>query len=848
MTGQPEVTDTTAQSVASFTFAFDDASTGDKAVLGGKGAGLVSMTRSGIRVPPGYILSTACCHEYFLAGAMPSNLLKEIEARLTALEAQTGKQFGAGPTPLLLSVRSGAPVSMPGMMDTVLNLGLNKAAAIALATLTGNTRFMADVLFRFHSMYSEIVLDVLDIPDSAELDVVLEPLGDNPDPAAVYDAVWDFCQSRLADMGEEEVPQEPREQLVRAIEAVFRSWNTRRAITYRELHRIPHEMGTAVVVQSMVFGNLDQQSGSGVVFSRDPVTGEPGLFGEFLSASQGEDVVAGTRTPDPIARLEKVLPATFEDLTSTVARLERTSQDVLDIEFTIERGVLYFLQVRSAKRTAPAAIRIATDFLDEGTVSDHAALQMLSVEQVRQVQRPGFDPAEVREARDGGQRVAEGIGASPGQVTGFLSLDPDRAVAAAKTGQHVILARQVTSPTDLHGMIAADGIMTATGGATSHAAVVARALGKSCVVGCSDVVIDSTLKTLRVGDVVIREGDAISLDGATGEVFTGTLTLTRPAAADKQLERLLKLASERSGAQVLVRATTVEQVSAAKADGLAGVVAAAAEVLATSRRFSDVMASLSAPEDQASSFSLLEDVLAEQFTPLFAAAGDLEFSIRAVDFLTDKISDVLDTRTIAVEYPYLAMPLGSTECIRAQLRGISRAAQAAGSTTRVSLCPRNVSDAAEARALARIKGELEGAEDIGVGVYLTSARGALAACDLADEVNVVWLELRLLQAAMFGLPADYLLTREPLDRYSSRGLLSVNPRDSVDPSVTPLLAAVARSISERPASRIGIRVSGEISERLIGELYAQGFRRFAVDSGEASPARLALGKAVGAAT
>ncbi|TFD49634.1 pyruvate, phosphate dikinase [Cryobacterium frigoriphilum] len=845
------MTDTAESTVRSIepalTFSFDDASTAGKAVLGGKGAGLIAMTRSGLRVPPGYVLSTACCREYFVSGAIPAGLLAQIEERLVSLERQTGKVFGGGPTPLLLSVRSGAPVSMPGMMDTVLNLGLNRPAAVALATQTRNPRFMADVLFRFHAMYAQIVLDVLDVPDPGELDAILGPLGDDPDPAVVYDTVWDFCQARLVEQGDEEVPAEPREQLRRAIEAVFRSWNTRRAITYRELHRIPHQMGTAVVVQSMVFGNLDAHSGSGVVFSRNPVSGAPGLFGEFLAASQGEDVVAGTRTPDPISGLHDLLPDAFDDLTATVARLEKLNQDVLDIEFTIERGVLYFLQVRSAKRTATAAIRIATDLLDEGTVSDHAALQMLSVDQVRQVQRPGFDPAEVVDARATGRVIAQGIGASPGQVTGIVTLDPDRAKALAKTGVRVILARQITSPTDLHGMIAADGIVTATGGATSHAAVVARALGKTCVVGCAQLVIDASSKTLSVGGHVIREGDALSLDGATGEVFVGALTLTRPAIAGAQLERLLGLSNRRSGAEVLVRATTVDQVMAAKRAGLPGVVASAADILATSARFAEVIESLRAPEDEASTFAVVEDVLAEQFTALFAAAGDLEFSIRAIDFLTDKISDVLDTRTIAVEYPHLAMPLGSAESIRAQLRGITRAVAASGARPRVSLCVRNVSDRAEAAALAVIRAEQEGSGGVELGVYLTSPRGALAAHELGDEVELVWVELRLLQAAMFGLPDEYLLAREPLDRYSSRGLLSVNPRDSIDPSVIPLLATVAGAAGANAATRVGVRVSGEASESLIGELFAHGFRRFAVDSAEAAPVRLALGKAVPAA-
>ncbi|MCU1423758.1 MAG: pyruvate phosphate dikinase PEP/pyruvate-binding, partial [Microbacteriaceae bacterium] len=480
---------------------------------------------------------------------------------------------------------------------------------------------------------------------------------------------------------------------------------------------------------------------------------------------------------------------------------------------------------------------------DEGIVSDFAVLQMISVDQVRQVQRPGFDPAEVAAARDAGRLLSEGIGASPGQVTGLLGLDPDRAVAAAKAGEHVILARQFTSPTDLHGMIAADGIVTATGGATSHAAVVARALGRSCVVGCSDIGIDEKLGTLTVGGVVMREGEPVSIDGATGEVFAGTLALARPAAADRQLDRLLRLASQRAGAQVLVRATTVEQVELVPV-GMPGVVASAADILVTSPRFAEVVASLRAPEDRAGTFAVLEDVLADQLAPLFAAAGGMEFDIRAVDFLIDEISDAVGSRTLAVEYPHLAMPLGSEELVRAQLRAINRAVEASGSTSPVSLCIRNVSDVAEARALARLRAEPGGAANVGVGIYITSPRGALAAEALAAEVDMVWIELRMLQAAMFGLPPQHLLTREPLDRYSSRGLLSVNPRDAIDPSVDSLLDTVAAAIGGRGAGYVGIRVSGEISETLVAALYGKGFRRFAVDSGESASARLALGRAL----
>lgn len=323
------------------------------------------MTRAGLRVPPAFVLTTACCAEYLRERRLPDALVADVDARIAQLEAGTGRTFGRGPVPLLLSVRSGAPVSMPGMMDTVLNLGLNRDAAVALAELSGSVRFMADVLARFHAMYAEIVLDALEAPGSP-VDAVLAELGDQAGPGEVYDAVWARLQGQREAAGEDTVPDDPRDQLLGAIAAVFRSWNTRRAITYRELHGIDHDMGTAVVVQTMVFGNRDERSGSGVVFSRNPVTGEPGLYGEYLAASQGEDVAAGTRTPDPVSALGETQPALHAELVDTVAALERVHGDVLDIEFTVESGILYFLQVRSAKRTAPAAVRIAADFLREG--------------------------------------------------------------------------------------------------------------------------------------------------------------------------------------------------------------------------------------------------------------------------------------------------------------------------------------------------------------------------------------------------------------------------------------------------------------------------------------------------
>jgi pyruvate,orthophosphate dikinase len=543
-----------------YTLTFRAADPGDTDLLGGKGAGLARMTQAGLPVPDGFIVSTRACREYVAGAAMPAGLAEEIMARLAELEQRTGKSFGAGPMPLLLSVRSGAPVSMPGMMDTILNLGLNRPAALAIAAATGDTHFMADLLVRFHRMYGEIVLGALGPGEGA--DALTAGVGPGDDPGQVYDTLWSACQHALEEDTGETVPADPGEQLVGAVQAVFRSWNSRRARTYREFHHIPHDLGTAVVIQSMVFGNLSQDSGSGVVFTRNPVTGDRELFGEFLSNSQGEDVVAGIRTPDPIGALADTLPSVYAELCSACADLERRHGDVLDIEFTVERSRLYFLQVRSAKRTAEAAVRIAADFVREGTITPLKAVGMLTADQVRQVQQPGFDPAEVDAARAAGRLLATGSGACPGQASGILVLDPARARDLAAQGRRVILARPTTSPADLHGMIAAQGIMTATGGTTSHAAVIARALGKACVVGCGDVRISAGERTLSAGGRVLVEGDEISLDGSTGEIFTGALAQVTPAHSNGDLDALLKSATEAAQAEVFARVTLPADVGA----------------------------------------------------------------------------------------------------------------------------------------------------------------------------------------------------------------------------------------------------------------------------------------------
>jgi pyruvate,orthophosphate dikinase len=839
-----------------YTLTFPAADPDDVDLLGGKGAGLARMTQDGLPVPDGFIISTRACRQYLAGSAMPAGLGEEIAARLAELQQRAGKTFGAGPVPLLLSVRSGAPVSMPGMMDTILNLGLSRPAALAIAAATGDTHFMAELLVRFHRMYGEIVLSALDPADAAdELAAGVEP-GD--DPGEVYDTLWSACQHALEQDTGETVPASPDEQLAGAVQAVFRSWNSRRARTYREFHHIPHDLGTAVVVQSMVFGNLSPDSGSGVVFTRNPLTGDRQLFGEFLSSSQGEDVVAGLRTPDPISELASRLPEVYSQLRSACADLERRHGDVLDIEFTVERSRLFFLQVRSAKRTAEAAVRIAADFVRDGTIAPLKAAGMLTADQVRQVQRPGFDPADVDAARGAGRLFATGAGACPGQAGGILVLDADRAADLAAQGRRVILARPTTSPADLHGMIAAEGIMTATGGTTSHAAVIARALGKACVVGCGGVQVVHSSRTLSAGGRTLAEGDEISLDGTTGEIFTGALAQATPADSNGDLDALLQAATQAAEAEIFARVTLPADVSPARLAGVTGLVTAVDDVLAATGQLDGIVAALlEQPEISPGSVAAVEKAVAAGFAPLLAAADGLETGVRAIDFIADETREVLHQTALITRHPELSMPLGSAALVEAQLAGLARAELDAGRPGQVHFTVRHLSDPSEAAELRAIGDRV--AQRLGrvvrLGGYLASPRGVFNYASLAGASDVIWIEVRVLQAAAFGIPARLLLDQQPLDDYVRRGLLSVDPRSTVDPSVQPLLASVAaqagalagRRDGALAGRRVGLRLSGPVTEPLVGQLHGFGVRRVGVEAHEARPVALALGKAALAA-
>jgi pyruvate,orthophosphate dikinase len=541
-------------------------------LLGGKGAGLAEMTSAGLPVPPGFTITTEACNDYFANGEqLPEGLWDDVLEAVRQVEQETGKGFGDAENPLLVSVRSGAKFSMPGMMDTVLNLGLNEETLQGLVRLTGNERFGWDAYRRFIQMFGRIVMDVEAERFDHALDEAKRTRGVEADTDLDADALREVTEAFKAIVREDtgrDFPTDPNEQLDLAIKAVFASWFGKRARDYRDNQKIAHDLGTAVNVVTMVFGNMGEDSGTGVAFTRDPNTGERVLFGEYLTNAQGEDVVAGIRTPQPISALKDELPEAYAEFERIGQRLERHYKDVQDLEFTIERGRLYMLQTRSAKRTAAAAVKIAADMVDEGIIDRRTALSRIEPAHVDQLLRDQFDP----KARDAATRIAKGLNASPGAAVGAAVFDADRAAERAAAGEKVVLVRIETSPDDFHGMAVAQGILTARGGATSHAAVVARQIGKPCVAGCAELLIDYRAKTASAGGQTFSEGDQISVDGSTGEVFVGALPTVEVRFEEQAgLQKVLEWADEVRELEVWTNADKPEEAELARRYGAQGI-------------------------------------------------------------------------------------------------------------------------------------------------------------------------------------------------------------------------------------------------------------------------------------
>jgi pyruvate, orthophosphate dikinase len=523
-----------------------------KDVLGGKGAGLAEMTTIGIPVPPGFTIASSLCLSYLDSHQFPKRLQVQAENALHRVEAATGKHFGDGDNPLLVSVRSGAAVSMPGMMETILNLGLNDVTVAGLTRQSGNPRFAWDSYRRFVQMYGGVVFDLSRKPFEQMLEEHRQRCGVERDidlPVEEIQAlVRRFKQHVRAESGRE-FPSDPMDQLWGAIAAVFESWNTRRAIDYRKLHDIPDSMGTAVNVVAMVFGNIGEDSGTGVAFSRDPSTGERSLYGEYLLNAQGEDVVSGSRTPLPIATLKERLPASYQELERVARTLERHFRDVQDMEFTIERGTLYMLQTRRGQRSGHAAVRIACEMVDEELISEEEAVARIPPHDLNQLLHPTIDPHSQLDL------LTTGLPASPGAACGTVVFEADHAEKLGRAGQAVILVRRETSPEDFHGMVMAKAVLTARGGMTSHAAVVARGMGKPCVAGAQELVVDERARALAVNGRKVAEGEWITVDGSTGKVFAGQAALRTPEVSGDFL-RLMQWADRIRQLRVRVNADT----------------------------------------------------------------------------------------------------------------------------------------------------------------------------------------------------------------------------------------------------------------------------------------------------
>jgi pyruvate, orthophosphate dikinase len=811
------------------TFVYDFAEGAElgRELLGGKGAGLAEMTAIGIPVPAGFTVTTAACSEYMQNGRdLPPGLEDEIAGHLERLETATGKRFGDSDNPLLVSVRSGAAVSMPGMMDTILNLGLNDRAAEGLAQETGNERFAYDAYRRLIQMYGNVV-DGIDANAFEEaLTALKEERGVREDvdlSAADLRELVERFKTVYREHAGSDFAEDPRVQLERAVRAVFDSWDTPRAQVYRRANGIPDDLGTAVNVVQMVFGNTGSESGTGVAFTRDPSTGEQGLWGEFLTNAQGEDVVAGIRTPQPLAEMRKLLPEAFEQLVETMRRLEDHYRDMQDIEFTVEEGSLYLLQTRSGKRTAQAALKIAVDMVDEGVISREEAVARIDPKQLDQLLHPMIDPeAEYRVA-------AKGLNASPGAATGKIVLDADTAEDRGKAGEDVILVRWETTPDDIHGLLEARGVLTAQGGMTSHAAVVARGMGKPCVAGCEGLAIDLDARTISLGDEKLSQGDVITIDGGSGDVIVGEVDLVAPQIND-DFERLLGWADELRRLDVRANADTPQDAAKAREFGAQGIGLCRTEhMFMAEDRLPHVRAMIMASDEEERRRALDELLPFQQadFEGIFEAMAGLPVTIRLLDPPLHEFLPSLDEadsaemarriRSLREANPMLGtrgcrLGLLYPEIYEMQVRAIVRAAAAVeertGNAPLVEIMHPLVGFAEELRRLreltVRTAGE-EGDVEYLCGTMIELPRACVRADEIAGHADFFSFGTNDLTQTTLGFSRDDAEGKF-LTHYLDERILPENPFETLDLSGVGNLMeiAVERARGVKGAIKLGI--------------------------------------------
>ena len=811
-----------------FVYDFDEPSEGGRELLGGKGVGLAEMTQLGVPVPAGFTVTTDACRAYVLNGKeLPEGLEPEIERHLSALEEKTGKRFGDASDPLLVSVRSGAAVSMPGMMDTILNLGLNDESVEGLARSTGNPRFAFDSYRRLIQMYGEVVDGVDGQRFERALTELKSERGVQQDVELSADDLRELVGT-FKEIYREEVgqpfPEDARRQLGRAVKAVFDSWDTPRAQVYRRANRIPDDLGTAVNVVQMVFGNKGSTSGTGVAFTRDPSTGEQGIYGEFLADAQGEDVVAGIRTPEPLEAMEERMPEPFEQLLATMQRLEQHYRDMQDIEFTVEDGRLYLLQTRSAKRTATAALRAAVSMVEEGLISREQAVARIDAGQLDQLLHPMINPrAEVEVA-------ARGLNASPGAASGPAVLDADTAEQRGQAGEDVILVRWETTPDDIHGLLQARGILTAHGGMTSHAAVVARGMGKPCVAGCEGLTIDLEARTFSLHGRELAEGDVITIDGGTGRVIIGPVELVAPQI-NEDFETILGWADELRRLKVRANADTPEDAAKAREFGAQGIGLCRTEhMFMAEDRLPRVreMIMAAGEEERRAALEKLLPLQQGDFEGIFEAMAGLPVTIRQLDPplheflppLEEATDERVRERIVALQEsnPMLGtrgcrLGLLWPEIYEMQVRAIIRAAVAVeertGGAPLVEIMHPLVGLAEELHRLRAItvataQEESETAEYL-VGTMIELPRACICADEIAEYADFFSFGTNDLTQTTLGFSRDDAEGKF-LTRYLEDGVLERNPFETIDQSgVGELMRiAVERGRGAKEGLKMGI--------------------------------------------
>jgi pyruvate,orthophosphate dikinase len=810
-----------------YVFDFDEPSGGGRELLGGKGVGLAEMTLLGLPVPSGFTITTDACRAYMETGDLPEGLDDEVDGHVQRLEERTGKRFGDPDDPLLVSVRSGAAISMPGMMDTILNLGLDARAADGLATRTGNPRFAYDSYRRLVQMYGEVVdgidghrfedaLTALKEARGAKLDTDLDA-DDLRGLLETYGEIYRDAKGRGFDA-------DARGQLMSAVRAVFDSWGTPRAHVYRAAHGIPDDLGTAVNVVQMVFGNKGDRSGTGVAFTRDPSTGESRVFGEFLANAQGEDVVAGIRTPQHVEAMRELAPGAYDELLETMRGLEQHYRDMQDVEFTVEDGVLYMLQTRSAKRTAAASLKVAVDMVNEELISREEAVARIDPGQLDQLMHPGIDPDASLDP------AGTGLGASPGAASGAIVFDADTAVARATDGP-VVLVRYETTPDDIHGMIAAQGILTVHGGMTSHAAVVARGMGKPCVAGCGDLSLSGGVA--RIGGHELREGDVLTIDGASGNVFVGEVPLVE-AALNDDFETVLGWADELRRLAVRTNADTPEDAARAREFGAEGIGLCRTEHMFFGPERLPVVQEMILADDEESRRAALDRLLPFQqadFEGIFEVMTGLPVTIRLLDpplheFLPpeDKATDErmrARIRALRETNPMLGtrgcrLGLQYPEIYEMQVRAIARAARAvyerAGEAPHVEIMHPLVGYAGELRRLreltVRVWDEEAPERARIVGTMIELPRACVRATEIAAHADFFSFGTNDLTQTALGISRDDAEGKF-LARYLEDGVIEDNPFQVLDRNGVGELMRIAVEHGRSVRGDLKIGICGE---------------------------------------